>query len=287
MATSSQQRICIGPKVPTHADNPITMLLPCPSSGLPARYVIQDGGLYEMQMVDSEGLRSWFVGDTIQSDGALYLITPFDPVFMLIPILDTMRQKTADAEGRFLMLEGIFGSCSDQYPSLRHLADLKNIDKYLALVCDVRDSKSASMRTFRLDDEKVMEWLKKKVDVFVSKFETIPALVDSIAYTESLPEACRSEAITQSALKLISANLSDSWATKLSANYQFPELDKLESRTQLPNMSDYGKRSGMDLDDEPKAKEVKKPKMSVGQRKLAKASTAGMKPMTSFFAKKT
>lgn len=174
-------------------------------------------------MVDSEGLRSWFVGDTIQSgslqdslkssnlrptnpsrmrtkpiltpclftthlDGALYLITPYDPVFMLIPILDAMRQKTADAEGKFLLLEGIFGSCSDQYPSLRHLADLKNIDKYLALVCDVR---VAAMKTYRLDDEKVMGWLKKKVEVFVSKFGSIPALVDSIAYTESLPEVCR------------------------------------------------------------------------------------------------
>ncbi|KAF9540462.1 Ribonuclease H2 subunit B [Mortierella hygrophila] len=284
MATPNQQRICIGPKVPAHADNPISMLLPCPSSGLPARYVIQDGGLYEMQMVDSEGLRSWFIGDTIQSDGALYLITPYDPVFILIPILDIMRQKTADAEGKFLLLEGIFGSSSDQYPSLRHLADLKNIDKYLALVCDVR---VAAMKTYRLDDEKVMGWLKKKVEVFVSKFESIPALVDSIAYTESLPEACRTEAITQSALKMVSANLSDSWATKLSANYQFPELDKMESRTQLPSMSEFGKRSGMDLDDEPKAREVKKPKMSVGQRKLAKASTAGMKPMTSFFAKKS
>ncbi|KAG9066292.1 hypothetical protein KI688_001513 [Linnemannia hyalina] len=258
MATLNQQRICIGPKVPAHADNPISMLLPCPSSGLPARYVIQDGGLYEMQMVDSEGLRSWFIGDTIQSDGALYLITPYDPVFMLIPILDTMRQKTADAEGKFLLLEGIFGSSSDQYPSLRHLADLKNIDKYLALVCDVR---VAAMKTYRLNDEKVMGWLKKKVEVFVSKFESIPALVDSIAYTESLPEVCRTG--------------------------KFPELDKLESRTQLPSMSEFGKRSGMDLDDEPKAREVKKPKMSVGQRKLAKASTAGMKPMTSFFAKKS
>ncbi|KAG0063335.1 Ribonuclease H2 subunit B [Linnemannia elongata] len=284
MATPNQQRICIGPKVPAHADNPISMLLPCPSSGLPARYVIQDGGLYEMQMVDSEGLRSWFVGDTIQSDGALYLITPYDPVFMLIPILDAMRQKTADNEGKFLLLEGIFGSCSDQYPSMRHLADLKNIDKYLTLVCDVR---VAAMKTYRLDDEKVMGWLKKKVEIFVRKFGSIPALVDSIAYTESLPEVCRTEAITQSALKIVSANLSDSWATKLSDNYQFPELDKLESRTQLPSISDYGKRSGMDLDDEPRAKEVKKPKMSVGQRKLAKASTAGMKPMTSFFAKKT
>jgi ribonuclease H2 subunit B len=109
---------------------------------------------------------------------------------MLIPILDTMRQKTAVSEGKFLMLEGIFGSCSDQYPSLRRLADLKNMDRYLSAICDVRDS--AAMKTFRLDDEKVMVWLKKKIDILVGKFGSIPALVESIAYTESLPEACRS-----------------------------------------------------------------------------------------------
>lgn len=43
------------------------MLLPNPSSGFPSRYVLQEGQLFEMQVVDSEGLRSWFVGDAIQS----------------------------------------------------------------------------------------------------------------------------------------------------------------------------------------------------------------------------
>ncbi|KAF8940473.1 hypothetical protein BGZ58_006315 [Dissophora ornata] len=161
------------------------------------------------------------------------------------------------------------------------------MDEYLSLVCDVRESTMAA-KTFRLNDEMVMSWLKRKVRVIVDKFSSVTALTDSIAYTESLPEICRTEAITQSALRLVSAYVSESWATKLAAEYQFPELDKLESRTQLPVFSDFGKRSGMDLDEDPKAKkDVKKPKMSVGQRKLAKASTAGMKPLSSFFAKKT
>ncbi|KAI7816054.1 ribonuclease H2, subunit B [Gamsiella multidivaricata] len=283
MLTANQQRICIGPVVPRNAEDPITVLLPSPSSGHPSRYVIQEGRLYEMQMIDSEGLRSWFIGDTIQSDGSIYIITLLDPIFMFIPILEFARLKTSKSAGRFLALSDIFES--DQYTSLRHLSHLINTESYLSSICEVQESRDTM--TFRLDDAKVMTWLKRKVQVLEEKFLTIPALVDSIAYTESMSEACRTEAIIQSSLKLVSAYLPDSWATKLADEYQFPELDKLESRTQLPLISDFGKRSGMDMDEDAKPKETKKPKMTVGQRKLAKADKSGMKPLSSFFAKKT
>ncbi|KAF9349736.1 hypothetical protein BGX34_001629 [Mortierella sp. NVP85] len=139
---------------------------------------------------------------------------------MCIPILDIMRQRTNESEGRFLGLQDIFES--DQYTSLRHLAQLNKIDQILAVVCDVRESTITGdkRKTFRLDDDRVLAWLKRKVQALVDKFPSIPALMNSIAYTESLPEACRTEAITQSALRLVSAYLSDSWATQLAAEYQ-------------------------------------------------------------------
>ncbi|KAF9582167.1 hypothetical protein BGW38_000563, partial [Lunasporangiospora selenospora] len=93
-------------------------------------------------------------------------------------------------------------------------------------------------------------------------------------------------AIVQASLRLVTAYLSDYWSTHLSAEYRFPELDKLESRTQLPITADFGKRSGMDYEEPKNAKDAKKPKLTVGQRKLAKASTTGMKPLSSFFTKK-
>ena len=107
---------------------------------------------------------------------------------MFIPILDIMRKKTSESEGRFLTIEGIFES--DQYTSIRRLLDLNRVQSSLELVCEVRDPKS-STTTFRLEDEKTMIWLRKKVEVLVNQFATIPVLVDSIAYTESLPEECR------------------------------------------------------------------------------------------------
>ncbi|KAF9320254.1 hypothetical protein BG006_002834, partial [Podila minutissima] len=112
------------------------MLLPNPTSGLPSRYVIQDGRLYEMQVAAAEGIRSWFVGDTIHSDGSLYMITPLDPIFMFIPILEIVRQQTSGSAGRFMVVDDIFES--DQYTSLRHLAQLHNIEKLLAQICEVR-----------------------------------------------------------------------------------------------------------------------------------------------------
>lgn len=107
---------------------------------------------------------------------------------MFIPILDIMRKKTQGTEGRFLILEDIFES--DQYASLRQLIQLQHIERDLRLVCEVRDS--SALKTFRLEDAKVMSWLKRKVEVLVNNFEMVPALRNSIAYTESLPEACRS-----------------------------------------------------------------------------------------------
>ncbi|KFH72551.1 hypothetical protein MVEG_02840 [Podila verticillata NRRL 6337] len=281
MVSTTQQRICIGPTVSAHSEKPISMLLPNPTSGFPSRYVIQNGKLYEMQVAAAEGIRSWFVGETIQSDGSLYMITPLDPIFMFIPILEIVRQQTSGSAGRFMVVDDIFEN--DQYTSLRHLTQLHSVEKLLAQICEVRDG---SLKTFRMDDERVMAWLKKKMDHLEANFESIPALVDSITYSESLPSGCRKETITQSSLKLVCAYLSEDWATRLSATYSFPQLDALESRTQVSSVLDFGKRSGMDFDEDPKAKEVKKPKMSVGQRKLAKASTAGMKPLSSFFAKK-
>ncbi|KAF9577648.1 hypothetical protein BGW38_007014, partial [Lunasporangiospora selenospora] len=183
MSAASQQRICIGPTA-TGEEDPLSILLPHPSSGFPSRFIIQDGQLFEMQMVDSEGIRSWFVANTIQSDGSLYLTTPTDPIFMFIPILDIMRQKTSESEGRFLSVRDIFES--DQYTSMRHLGQLNKVEDHLARVCEVQDSFE---KTFRLKNELVMTWLKKKVQTLVDRFESIPTLVNSIAYTESLPEA--------------------------------------------------------------------------------------------------
>ncbi|KAF9974901.1 Ribonuclease H2 subunit B [Actinomortierella ambigua] len=289
MTTDIQRRICIAPAASTQIkDDTITLVLPNPRSGYPARYAIQNGQLLEVQKVDPEGVRSWFIHDTVQSDGSLFLMTPIDPIFMFIPILEIMRQQTSESQGRFITLDDLFDS--DQYTSLRHLAHLRHVERHLDQICEVRDS---GMKTYRLDDDKATALLKRKVEHLVTKFSTSKALVESVSYAEYLPEGCRQEAITLASLRLVCAYLNETWATKLSADYKFPELDKMENRTQAPlvTVAEFTKRSAsMDLDDDlasaAASKEAKKPKLTPGQRKLAKASKTGMKPISSFFAPK-
>jgi ribonuclease H2 subunit B len=40
-----------------------------------------------------ERYRSWFLGDSVISDGGLYLSTPVDPLFLALPILEASRRQ--------------------------------------------------------------------------------------------------------------------------------------------------------------------------------------------------
>lgn len=64
------------------------------------------------------------------------MITPLDPIFMFIPILEIVRQQTSGSAGRFMVVDDIFEN--DQYTSLRHLAQLHSVEKLLAHICEVR-----------------------------------------------------------------------------------------------------------------------------------------------------
>lgn len=57
--------------------------LPHPSSGSPAKYCLDDNTnkIYEI-ITFNEPYRSWFIEDTVKSDGSLLLATPINPVFL-------------------------------------------------------------------------------------------------------------------------------------------------------------------------------------------------------------
>lgn len=67
------------------------------------------------------------------------MITPLDPIFMFIPILEIVRLQTSGSAGRFMVVDDIFES--DQYTSLRHLVQLHSVEKLLAQICEVRGNR--------------------------------------------------------------------------------------------------------------------------------------------------
>ncbi|CEL60790.1 hypothetical protein RSOLAG1IB_04029 [Rhizoctonia solani AG-1 IB] len=64
--------------------------LPHPRTGLPALFVYHGSTLLELHSVTPDTPRSWFVGESVVSNGNLMLMTPIDPVFILIPFLQTL-----------------------------------------------------------------------------------------------------------------------------------------------------------------------------------------------------
>jgi len=113
--------------------------LPHPRTGAPALYlpatkgkhsptVDTDGApeghgevdlLLEVQAINATGdrKRTWFIGDdTVVGDGKMLLLTPFDPVFLLVRILLVVGQKTMGSNGknarRSLPYDDIFESAS-------------------------------------------------------------------------------------------------------------------------------------------------------------------------------
>ncbi|CAH1758144.1 12757_t:CDS:2 [Entrophospora sp. SA101] len=105
---------------------------------LPARYIIQEGNLLEVQCIGCEDQKSWFIDNNIvQKDGRLFIFTSIDPLFILLPILDNCRRKNIEFQGLFLSPDAIFDH--DEFPSVRKLSSINNIYIYMNWICDSQE----------------------------------------------------------------------------------------------------------------------------------------------------
>ena len=74
----------------TPVDNGVRrfITLPHPRTNTPARYMLHNKHVYELQMAKPpEGRGSWFLGDIVKSEGNIQLVSAIDPIFLLVPLL--------------------------------------------------------------------------------------------------------------------------------------------------------------------------------------------------------
>ncbi|CAG8637152.1 28596_t:CDS:10 [Dentiscutata erythropus] len=280
-----KQRICIKPKCQEGSGNIISITLPRPRTGLPARYVLQDGNLYEALCVDYEQQKSWFVKDTIEKDGSIVFFTQFDPIFLLIPILDNCRKKNSEFQGLFLSFDDILDN--PEYPSLTRLSSINNILLYMDWICDSKEL--LDNKVYRLNDEKVMNWLKKKVTNILPKFDNDKyksfKKINQQLDDEIVDEEHRHEHRLKYTLEIVMEYLPNYWVEQLKKEYNFEELGTWDNSTVVymsAISTDNRVKQPVEKDT---SSTVKKRKLTVGQASLAKANKKGMKPLTSFFAK--
>jgi len=69
-------------------DQPEIVKLRHPASNKPAMFVFGFGNCTIQEvLIFEEKKRSWFIDDNVKSDGKLYLSTPIDPIFLILPYL--------------------------------------------------------------------------------------------------------------------------------------------------------------------------------------------------------
>ncbi|XP_061339348.1 uncharacterized protein LOC133286028 isoform X2 [Gastrolobium bilobum] len=152
-----EPRVLVAPDPGTNGNGLGRMiLLRHPKSGNATQYLFVNGVLQELQWFKNL-YGSWFLGDYISEDGRLYLSTPVDPVFIMLPIFDEARMKKGGDLGKFRQLDEIL--FIDGYPGYQQLMSV--VENCMQVVCDVKEV--GSLKFFRLDDSKVLRWLCYKV----------------------------------------------------------------------------------------------------------------------------
>ncbi|KAL7748231.1 hypothetical protein RI367_006417 [Sorochytrium milnesiophthora] len=296
--------------------------LPHPRTGSPASFgwtvgiAYEDDGasLLEIQQVPAVGTKSWFIDNAVKSDGTVTIMSPVDPLFVLLPLLDRQRCKTDDSLGRYLTVEDILHS--DSVPDLMTLSESSALPEQLKLICDHQPAGAETV--YRLSDERTLRWLRYKTSQLVDTYDAFPCLQTLnklVSMSDELSEADNiraRETRIRVAIDIVSDYLPDAWADILLRSYQLRppvtpilcavltwayvlgsftqtseslqdiirrELQGHGSTSKRPTSCDLGQQQGAS------AAAAKRVKPSVGVQKLAKASKSGMQSLTSFFKK--
>ncbi|KAG6378137.1 hypothetical protein JVT61DRAFT_13825 [Boletus reticuloceps] len=314
--------------------SPHFLRLPHPRTGIASLFLVHEpvhnenepdqkrvSKILEVQAVEPPNTRSWFNGDEVISDGKLLVMTPVDPLFLLIPILRAIKQLNGGI-GSFRPAEDIFEDAA------RHMTEssmtspsqdtsmhvrVEDIMKFGALectkkamkrLCDVKGKPfvpeiTADITVFRYSSEKLTQELRKKAASLSTPpiVEMSRCLVRSLA-KDALMEDKHEDLLelgrTKLACEMLGQYLPLDVQEALLATYELSKLDahvKALAREQSLIVSENTvitkkSKAGATTVSEGAKKRKKDSKGSQGVEKLKKANVSGMSKLSTFFTKK-
>ncbi|KXN91053.1 Ribonuclease H2 subunit B [Leucoagaricus sp. SymC.cos] len=259
-----------------------------------------------MQAVNPVDSRSWFLENEIVSDGKLMLMTPVDPVFLLIPILLCI-QPSDGSTARFQPLDDLLEEAAlalqEQHRTRKEgqvlsedvlrFTRLKCTRDAFKHICDVKEI-TEEITVYRYSPERTLEYLRLKAARLSSlkTLELSKSIVRDLA-KDGLMEDGKEELLQSGQLKaacdLVGHYLSPGLRKLLYASFDFTKLDtflknsaaEAMALTTVPQNSDKAKATGKSAGD----KKRKAAKASHGVESLKKANVSGMAKLSSFFKK--
>ncbi|KAK6633233.1 hypothetical protein RUM44_003834 [Polyplax serrata] len=125
-----------------------------PRSGLPSMYLFtcNDSLIYEV-FAFSEN-RSWFVNDSVRENGKLYVSTPLDPLFLILPYLKKSKEELKVLPAEDLIID-------EKYPETCRLLKSSGFLN-LHLLADRKGPED--LNAWMYNEEKVLNWLSKKTE---------------------------------------------------------------------------------------------------------------------------
>ncbi|KAI0266799.1 ribonuclease H2, subunit B [Gloeopeniophorella convolvens] len=291
-----------------------------PSLFLPYRRSQSAGGtdawdILEVQSTSPPNPRSWFFteGEVI-SDGKLLVMTPVDPVFLLIPILQAVRPESGSS-GVFQPLDDILDEAvpkitqavnaglapGDSSTSLSQ-EDILSLAKYDCIVSAMKSITdfqqiTPELTVYRYSEDKAIQYLQAKVSRLsrqevAEKSRTIVRGLAKDGLMDDGKEDLLKLGYVKSACNLVSQYTPHSLYLALLAKYDFTALDAHVKtvRDEQIAVAAMGvpvvKQKVTDTVEDGSKKRKAKSKGSQGVEKLKKVNVSGMSKISSFFQKK-
>ncbi|XP_057651292.1 ribonuclease H2 subunit B [Diorhabda carinulata] len=235
----------------------------------------------------NEGKRSWFIDETVKSDGKMHLSTPIDPIFLVLPYLRRYCATQAIPLDQLLR--------DDEFPETERLLKSSGL-KYLNLIADKKGEEE--LNAFKYNEEKTLTWLKKKTervaDILKQKNINVTGGVISATYVKAVRgDSTDNEAYLRYAHGIVSEYLMDDLSQKLLRYLNLPEDVQIQQNLKRKSGSLGGmmepKKTKVEEENKSSTSNIldlSKPdnKLSTKDKNRAKAAS-GSKSISSFFKK--
>lgn len=234
-----------------------------------------NGVIYELLQFN-EKHRSWFLGETVCSNGKIYISTKIDPLFVFLQYIEENCKTKAQP------LNQIMRDSAEVFVEVLKIEQMR-------MVSDQKGP--ADLKAFMWNETKSLKWLKKKFELLKNSLRSqniVSAGASSMNFVKSsIEESTADEGdIEETALGIISEYISLDLIEKLDKAYGISEKASSQKRKSENFHGIDSKRIKMEEQENVSISTAKNPPKVTTKAKALEKAAKGSKSISSFFAKK-